>query len=116
MMRRNKFRAKKVRADGYVFDSTLEYEYYLYLKSTVPVVSMEAKIIVHPKYEFMYNGILLCTYTADFEIVNPNGSKIVVDVKAVKFPKIKQRKDGAIYQPCHKIPSSYSCWWRMMMF
>ena len=106
----NKFGAKKVRADGYVFDSTLEYEYYLYLKSTVPVVSMYSKIIVivHPKYEFIHNGILLCTYTADFEIVNPDGSKIVVDVKAVNFSRPKQRKNGSLYQPKPKIVTKTS--------
>lgn len=76
-----KYGNKKVKYDGYVFDSEMEKNYYIYLLSK----HQKSDIEIQPEYElqpkFRDNGNKLIrpiTYTADFKVGN-----IVFDVKGM---------------------------------
>ena len=81
----SKYHAKKLRLDGYTFDSKAEAKRYKDLRL------MEGNgdifgLVVHPKFvlqpAFLYMGkrIRAITYTADFEYIE-NGERVVEDVK-----------------------------------
>lgn len=86
--RRNKYGNRKVVADGYVFDSQLEYTRYQQLK----IFEAAGEIFclrVHPKYVIL-GGVRLAsgkkqaqiTWSADFEYLDSANKCIVEDVKS----------------------------------
>ena len=105
-MTSNKYRAVKVKIDGYSFDSKAEAQRYRNLCLLVRAGAI-TDFKVHPKYilqeAFIYHGkkILPITYTADFEykeyLINsshPNEFKLVVeDVKGGKATQTRHFAD-----------------------
>lgn len=87
-----KFKNKKIRIDGIVFDSLKEGDFYRslkYQKESGFVSSYE----IHKKYVFIMNGIRICSYTVDFVVHYPNGKTDVIDVKSFIT---RQKKDYQI--------------------
>lgn len=62
----NKYRAKKVTIDGYIFDSQLEARRYGELK----ILKKAGKIwdlVVHPAFPIFVRGVLICNVELDFQ-------------------------------------------------
>lgn len=93
----SKYHAKKVKLDGYTFDSKMEAEHYCELK-----LLEKAKVIkdlkIHPAFTlqepFTYEGKWerAITYEADFSYVE-GGKQVVEDVKGMRTDvyKIKRK-------------------------
>ena len=87
---RYKYGNQKVEANGILFDSKAERDYYLLY--ILPLVqSGEVKSVkIHPKYvllpSFKKNGKTYrsVTYSADFELTYKDGKVEVIDVKGVE--------------------------------
>lgn len=71
---------KKVYADGYTFDSEVEYGEYLRLKLAATCGAI-TELRVHPPFELIVNGVLVATYSPDFTYYR-GGIWYVVDVKS----------------------------------
>lgn len=84
-MIRTKYNAKKVKHDWFIFDSKIEYDYYLYLKELEKIGKIKA-IYIHPVYilqpQFVKNNKKYreIKYVADFKVIYPNKTEIV-DIK-----------------------------------
>lgn len=81
-MMMNKFKAKKIKVDGMVFDSKREYKRYLYLlelekEQKISHLDRQVKFELLPKQK----GERAITYLADFVYVD-NGVLVVEDVKS----------------------------------
>lgn len=89
----NKYHARKVALDGYVFDSGAEarrYQELLLMQRS----GMIWDIAVHPVYPLEVDGLHITNYEADFRYRLRDGNQIVVeDVKGVKTDvyRIKRR-------------------------
>ena len=96
-MTSNKYRAVKVKIDGYSFDSKAEAQRYRDLCLLVRAGAI-TDFKVHPKYILqeasIYHGkkILPITYTADFSYIE-NGKTIVEDVKGGKATQTRHFAD-----------------------
>jgi len=88
--KRNKYNAKRVEADGYVFDSKLEAARYFDLIILEKVGEIQ-DLCIHPKYKLEVNGVLIGRYTADFEYMQ-DGKLVVEDVKGVRTRDFVLRK------------------------
>lgn len=103
MPKRNKYGAKKVKLDGYTFDSKREAQVYGEL-----VIRMRAGEIydfeVHPKYVLSVNGIEVATYNPDFQYWEQAATPKVIDVKS---PPTAKRRDFVLIRKlmkaCHGI-------------
>ncbi len=79
----NKYRAKKVTADGYTFDSQAEYKRYCELK-LLEKAGQISHFSVHPRFELVVCGQVIGRYTPDFYYVDEVLKKETVeDVKGV---------------------------------
>ena len=74
-MTRNKYHARKVEADGFLFDSQAEYLHYLYLRSEQDAGRIMA-LVVHPTYTLLPKFKTRAgkweqpiTYTPDFQYI-----------------------------------------------
>lgn len=81
----SKYGAKKVRYDGYTFDSKVERLRYIELRSLglsgqISGLEVHPKFILQPSFSYMGKRIRAITYTADFKYVE-NKMIIVEDVK-----------------------------------
>lgn len=86
----NKYRAVKVKLDGYTFDSKREAAVYgeLKLRQKAGEIFM---LEVHPKFKLEVNGVKIKTYTADFSYApaSPRGAGLqVIDVKSAPTSKL----------------------------
>lgn len=92
----SKYKNVRTEADGIKFDSSKEAKYYgiLKLRKAAGELTFERQI----KYDFTINGVLVCSYVADF-VLNIAGKKEVIDVKGMRTPiyKIKKKLMKAIY-------------------
>ncbi len=85
-----KYNNKKVEANGILFDSKAERDYYLLCILPLLQSGEVTSVKIHPKYvllpTFENNGrkYRAITYSADFEITYKDGKKEVIDVKGVK--------------------------------
>ena len=94
----NKFSARKVEFDGYIFDSKKEYLRYLELRQLQKDKKI-AELEVHPEYTIISanDKFKAVIYKADFYYVDVNLNQIVEDVKGLKkgaaysLFKIKQK-------------------------
>jgi hypothetical protein len=75
-----KFNNVSTLVDGYRFDSKKEAQYYGGLKMRKIGGAIKG-FSVHPVYRLEINNVLICTYEADFEVLENDGTKTVVDVK-----------------------------------
>ncbi len=64
--KRSKYGAKKITADGIVFDSALEYRYYQELMIRFRAIEIGLPKI-HPKFPITINGKKICVVELDFE-------------------------------------------------
>jgi len=88
----SKYKAKKVKLDGYTFDSKKEAARYGQLKGMLAMGVIE-QLEVHPRYPLEVNGVLICTYVADFRYVVVMGrSMIVEDVKGFRTDVYRLKK------------------------
>jgi hypothetical protein len=91
--RRNKYGNKKVTADGYIFDSKLEFLRYRQLKIFEDAGEI-TELKIHPKY-VLVEGVKLpsgkrqsaITWSADFEYIDSIDGKVVEDVKSPSTAK-----------------------------
>jgi hypothetical protein len=93
-----KYHNTKVNLDGYLFDSKMERQYYLYLKEQKEKGEIQDYTVKPPPY------VLLCkhvknkhivrpiTYEADFTYIDNDGVNHVVDVKGVLTEVFKLKK------------------------
>ena len=98
---KNKYRNKKTLVDGHAFDSKAEASYYVALKHRAKAGEVEAVEMQRP-YALTINGMLICTYKADFVFWDVALKRWrVVDVKGVITDvfRIKQK----LMKACHGI-------------
>lgn len=99
--RANKYKAKRALLDGICFDSKAEASYYAALK-----LRMKAGEVCDVEYQRPYaltiNGMLICTYKADFVFWDVAlRRRRVVDVKGVETPAFKIKRK--LMKACHGI-------------
>ena len=90
MSGRNKYNARKVEIDGYIFDSKKEAKRYQELCLLERAGEIEI-IEIHPRWKLVVNGVLIGRYTADF-MYKDNGKMVVEDVKGVRTRDYVLRK------------------------
>lgn len=92
---RHKYGAKATTVDGIRFASKFESERYGYLKS-LERAGVIRSLQLQPRYKLAVNGILICTYVADFsyerEGTDGNWTSVVEDAKGVETPEFKLKK------------------------
>ena len=81
----NKYGARKVKYDGYIFDSKVERLRYIELISLersgqISGLEVHPKFILQPSFSYMGKHIRAITYTADFKYTE-NKMLVVEDVK-----------------------------------
>ena len=81
---------KKVRQDGYTFDSKLEAARYNHLKE-LEDQGLISDIEVHPP-SHVVNDKKVCLYKADFKYKNINGDEIIEDTKGMQTPMFRLKK------------------------
>ena len=89
--KRMKYRNVKTEIDGIKFDSKKEAAYYSklkLLKASGDVLAFQMQV----RYNFKYNGILLCFYKADFVVKWKTSGEKVIDVKGRKLPMYNLKK------------------------
>jgi hypothetical protein len=90
----NKYNAKKVRSDGYVFDSQAEHRRYCELK-LLATANEVSDLRIHPKYVLHAgaDGKKIGSYSADFAYnAGVNETLVIEDVKGVRTPLYKWKK------------------------
>ena len=92
----NKFGARPKTVDGIRFDSTLEAEYYVYLKAlekagVIAKLELQVKCELYPAQKHPDTGkhIRAITYIADFRVTYPDGSVEYLDTKGYEKPEFK---------------------------
>ena len=92
----NKFGARSKTVDGIRFDSTLEAEYYVYLKAlkragVISKLELQVKCELLPAQKHPLTGkhIRAITYIADFRVTYPDGSVAYLDTKGYEKPEFK---------------------------
>jgi hypothetical protein len=97
----SKYRAKKVKIDGIIFDSKKEGIRYLSLLAKEKLNEI-SNLELQVKYPCIVNDQKICTYIADFRYTDNNGNCIVEDVKS-KFTqkdrvyRLKKKLIKALY-------------------
>jgi hypothetical protein len=99
--------AKKVEADGYKFDSEMEYLYYCELKTRMEKGEIK-DLIIHPVFQlqpaFTKNGKQwkAMNYEADFQFYdNVTRSLRIVDVKGMMLPEFEMHRKLFEYKYSH---------------
>jgi hypothetical protein len=92
----NKYGARPKTVDGIRFDSTLEAEYYVYLKAlekakVIAKLELQVKCELLPAQKHPVTGkhIRAITYIADFRVTYPDGSVEYLDTKGYEKPEFK---------------------------
>ena len=92
----NKYGAKPMVIDGIRFDSTIEAEYYVYLKAlnkagVIAKLELQVKCELLPAQKHPVTGkhIRAITYIADFRVTYPDGSVEYLDTKGYEKPEFK---------------------------
>lgn len=68
--RSGKFNAKRMKADGYTFDSLAEHSRYCELR-LLQAGRQISQLTVHPRYPLIVNGAKVGTYECDFSYLEP---------------------------------------------
>lgn len=99
----NKYHARTVWLGDERFDSQKEADYYsqLLLQRKAGEV---ARLVVHPQFEFIVNGVLVGRFTPDFDVTWTNGERQIIDVKGGKATRteaysLRKRLFAALYAP-----------------
>ena len=96
----NKYGAKKTEVDGIVFDSRLEARRYVQLKALQASGEIH-DLTLQPRYEFVVNGVRICSYTPDFEYMDNDGDVHTEDVKGVRTRDLGLRLK--LMRACHGV-------------
>lgn len=100
----SKYRNKRTRAGGIIFDSKREAMYYLKLlaaqqKGSIKEIELQPKFLLQRK--FTKNGINFpaITYKADFKVTYADGSVEIIDIKGMSTPvfKLKHKMFEFVY-------------------
>ncbi len=88
---KSKHNNKKVEIDGIVFDSTVEGNYYLKLKSDIASgrirdFSLQPEFELQPKFRKDGKARLPIKYRSDFLVTLNDGSEVIVDIKGNPTP------------------------------
>ena len=96
--RGNKYHARKVKLDGYTFDSQGEARRYQDLK-LLERQGRTFSLTIHPRYDLKVAGKKICTYVADFAYRDEGNNRRVEDFKGVLTPvfKIKWKLFEALF-------------------
>jgi hypothetical protein len=86
-----KYRAAPVWIDGIRFASQREARRYGELLALVKA-GLIANVQVQPAYVVSLNGIVCCTYKADYRYQTPDGAWVVEDVKGIRTSVYKLKK------------------------
>lgn len=87
----SKYRSRRVRADGYTFDSEAEYARYCALRVAEKAGEI-SDLQVHPTFDLhCITGQRICRYEADFAYTE-DGQRVVEDVKGVRTPVYRLKK------------------------
>lgn len=106
MAKKNKFNAKKVIIDGFIFDSQKEgrrYNVLKQLKKGSLAVDRVVRIELQPRYDIVVNEKKIGFYKADFRVTYSDGSIEIEDVKGLKkgsayqLFRLKKKLVEAIY-------------------
>jgi hypothetical protein len=94
----SKYFNKKVEIDGIRFDSKKEAMVYVKLKTLLgagELTSLNRQV----SFSFVHNGIKICTYRADFETIDKNGVRHLIDAKGFRTREylIKKKLMKAFY-------------------
>jgi len=90
--KRSKYRSLKTVVDGHEFDSIKEAKRYGELK-ILEKAGLISNLNLQPSIPLKYEGVLICTYRADFSYFdNAIGSPVVEDVKGFKTPVYRLKK------------------------
>ncbi len=98
MFRYNKFKNKKTKVDGIVFDSQKEAKRYLELKmllktGEISELKLQPIYILQDKFKLNGKTIRDIKYIADFEYLdNATGKTVIEDVKGIKTDVYKLKK------------------------
>ena len=97
----HKYYAKKVKEDGYTFDSKAEHKRYGQLKLLLKGGYIK-DLVIHPKYPIEINGQKICNVILDFKYIDvPRGTMVIEDVKGVD-PYVSKLKRKLV-KACHNI-------------
>jgi len=91
---KGKYGAKKVEYEGKIFDSTMEFNFFLLLisqkeKGEVLEIELQPKFLLQPKFRYKDKGIREINYKSDFKVTYADGSIIIWDVKGMLTPEFK---------------------------
>lgn len=98
MKRPNKYRAKKVSEDGFLFDSKAEHKRYCELKLLQRAGQIE-DLAVHQRFPCYMQGVKVTVYEADFTYFTPDEAFVVEDVKGMKTAVYRLKKK--IFEACY---------------
>ena len=99
----SKYNSKKVIIDWNVFDSKIEWDYYLDLlelkkEGTVSSFSLHPKFELQPKFVSGGKTILPINYVSDFDVLWKDGSRSVIDVKGMPTEKVELKRKMFLYK------------------
>lgn len=99
----NKFRAVKTELDGHRFDSKAEAKRYSHLKLLERIGEI-SELELQPQYDFVINGMKVCSYLADFRYrMVASGDVIVEDVKSAPTRTPEYRIKNKLMKAVHGI-------------
>jgi hypothetical protein len=87
----SKYKNRRVKLDGYTFDSQAEANRYAELK-LLERAGKITRLLLQPLYSFQINNKVIFTYFADFQYMNEHGNMVIEDVKGVRTPLYKLKK------------------------
>lgn len=99
----SKYRAVKATADGIVFDSKKERDYYCYLKmlqqaGEVEDIRCQVEYELQPKFKHGGKTIRAIKYIADFVVTNKDGTVDVIDVKGFRTKEYMLKKKILLFK------------------
>lgn len=113
-----KYGNQKVEANGILFDSKAERDYYLLFilpriqSGEITSVKIHPKYVLQPAFEKNGKKYRAITYSADFEVQYKDGRKEVIDVKGVETQvfKLKKKLFEFLYKDLHLVVVKRGKW------
>lgn len=92
-----KIKSKKKVVDGIKFDSTMEADYYEYLKEQkasgeVIEFTLQPKFELQPKYKKYGKTIRAIYYIGDFDVTYKDGTRKIIDTKGIETADFKLKR------------------------
>lgn len=101
--KKQKFNAKKVEYDGYIFDSKVEKDFYIHLSEQVQSGKIKSfttqpNYLLQPKFTKYNKNYREISYTPDFKIIENDDTIKLYDVKGMATQASELRKKLFDYQ------------------